>query len=367
MRKRIHIGLVILFVAAVGAISWRGFTSREPSYQGLPLSAWMQDMQWQNGWITPSVREALRHMSREALPRIIRDLKSRDSSLQYRILKWASDHHLTKTVPPPASIRNRRATMACMVIGPDAKPAIVALANLLNERPAHDFASALARIGGPEAVSALIDLGTRPNATAEVRMNVAWVLGQCPSNAPLVVPALLRCLQDSNSIVRSDAASSLGNLREEPAVAVPALISALSDSDVHVRWNTCLALAKFTNQAQTAVVPLLGILNSQDALGRTSAAIALAHIDSQNPTTVAKAMPFLVEAITGHGVDKTADQRAFEYLAIQALGDCGSLARSAVPTLLNSLQQADLQQRDFVVKAVQSIDPQIKIPPEVPH
>ena len=354
MRKRIHIGLAVLFSAAVGAIAWWGFISHEQSYQGRPLSAWMQDLDY-NETISPAVTNALRHFGRDALPSIIRDLKSQDSSLQYRMLKWANDNDVIKHVPMSASIRRDRAMLACTIIGPDAKAAIPALADLLNQpHPAYEAAITLARIGAPEAVSVLVNSSSGTNASVQVRIYVAGALGQCVSNAAVVVPALLRFLQDSNSIVRSYAAFSLGQIRQQPTVAVPVLIAALADTDPTVRLAACRALGNFTMQAQSDMVPLFKALNDPAVSVREAAAIALARIDSHNPSTVAKVLPLLIEAIT---------RRRFEDAAIKALTECGSLAQPAVPTLLDCLNETDPPDRDLVVKALLSIDPQISIPP----
>jgi HEAT repeat protein len=317
----------------------------------------MVDFEPANGPMRPIARDALRHIGRDALPQIIRDLKSRDPSLRYRLSKWANDHHLIKIVPVSPDVRRNRAERACAAIGPDAKAAVPILTGLLNEPdPDYGVAITLARIGGSEAVSALINSYDNTKASAQLRTEVAGALGQCPSN-PAVVPALVRCLHDTDSDVRAYAAFSLGNLREQPAAAVPALIVTLGDTDPQVLRVTCGALGKFTNEAQSAVGPLLDALNMPDVTVREAAAVALARIDSRNPSTVAKAMPLLIKAISGHGVEG-----GFRYNAVEALGECGGLGRPALPALLDCLKVTLPDERDYVVKALLSIDPQISIP-----
>jgi hypothetical protein len=42
-RKRVQIGLVILLVLVVGVAAWQVLRVREPTYQGKPLSFWLEE------------------------------------------------------------------------------------------------------------------------------------------------------------------------------------------------------------------------------------------------------------------------------------------------------------------------------------
>src|SRR5437016_5711603 len=72
-----------------------------------------------------------------------------------------------------------------------------------------------------------------------VRADAIVQVEEFPPENPMVVPALIRCLQaDPDSWVRACAANTLGTTRPAALDAVPALIQALKDPDSIVReWS----------------------------------------------------------------------------------------------------------------------------------
>jgi HEAT repeat protein len=367
--SRRGIWAAVLLVAITFAVAWFG---REPSYQGRTLHAWLQNLDPQHpGPKNDAANEAVRHLGRDAVPEIVNLLESRDSSLKQKFLKWLSDHHVVKS-PYTSVLENYpRAVHACYVIGPEAKPAIPALMALLNDHSYHQrhfgtIEAALGRIG-PETIVPLI--GSLTNSDMFVHWGVASSLAndfdprnniaaQCRSSAPIVVPAMLKCLQHNAPQVRSAAARALGNIGQQPATVIPALLGMLAgEKEPLARCAACLAIGQFKQQAQSATVPLFGALADADPYVRGTAAIALARIEPANSATVQKVMPFLIEDLTGIQGSNVQYPLNFQSPAIEALGECGSQARPAVPALLECLSTTPSYMQEDIAKSLKAIDP----------
>jgi HEAT repeat protein len=354
---------VLLIIITIGIALFVGPRS-EPSYHGRPLNAWLKDLDDQHpGLKNDAAVEAVRHIGRDSVPEIIRLLESRDSSLKQRFLKWLNDYQLVKSVYTPVLENHHRAVLACNVIGPNARLAIPALIALLNDGYARGYVgAALGRIG-PEAVVPLI--GSLTNSDSLVRMEVVNSLVHFRSNSPIVVPVLIKCLQDGSPPVRGLAAHSLGMIGQEPEIAIPALVAMLdNEKDQQAHWNACLAclaIGQFKRQAQSARTPLFAALQDSDPSVRATAAIALARIEPDNGSTVDKVMPFLIEDLTGLQGSNVKYPLNFQYPAIEALGECGSHARPAVPALLECLKTAQPYVREAAAKSLKAIDPEAAI------
>ena len=362
--------MAVLLVAITFAVAW---FAREPSYQGRPLHAWLKDLDDRHpGPTNDAANEALRHIGRDAVPEIIGLLERRDSDLRQRFLKWLSDHHVVKSAYTPVLENQHRAVHACYVIGPEAKPAIPALISLLNEggyvrRNLGTIGAALGRIG-PETVVPM--MGSLTNSNLLVRWEVARsfeidfdprnirYVASLRSNASIVVPAMLKCLQDNDPFVRNTAARCLGNIGQQPAAVLPALVGMLaSEKETLSRCNICLAIGQFKQQAHSATDPLFAALQDSDPCVRGTAAIALARIEPENSSTVEKVMPLLIEDLIGIQGPNVHHSLNFQSPAVQALGECGSLAKPAVPALLEYLKTVPPHQHEAVAKSLKAIDP----------
>ncbi|HTL16151.1 MAG TPA: HEAT repeat domain-containing protein [Patescibacteria group bacterium] len=357
MRKQVWITLAVFVVMALGLVVWQICRLREPVYEGKTFTAWMEDLDGRHpGPEYDRAREAVRHIGRAAVPQLISVLRDRDASPKHKLVKWAFEHHLTKSKPVPVKEKQHRAVLACNVLGPDASAAIPALIALLNDGFTESFVgAALGRIG-PEATVPLI--GALTNRNALVRAEVMIALANFPTNGTTVVPVLIQCLKDNAGFVRALAARSLGELTQEPTISIPALAGVLEDGDVQVRRNACVALGKFKKQAKGATRHLFGALEDPDHSIQVVAAIALARIEPDNKSTVERTMPFLIEALEGLRGKDLKYPLGFRYSAIETLEECGRLALPAVPALLGCLEAPEPYIRQSASKALKAIDPE---------
>jgi HEAT repeat protein len=179
------------------------------------------------------------------------------------------------------------------------------------------------------------------------------------SGAPIVVPAMLKCLQDNSPPVRNDAARCLGNIGRQPATVIPALVGMLaSETETLAPCNVCLAIGQFKQYAQSATVPLFAALEDSDPCVRGTAAIALARIEPENNSTIEKVIPFLIEDLTGIQGVNVKYPLNFRSAAIEALGECGGHARPAVPALLECLKAGEPYIHEAAAKSLEAIDPE---------
>ena len=138
--------------------------------------------------------------------------------------------------------------------------------------PARHAAEALAAIGTPEAVDALIEpLGQDQTETARH----AALIGLSLAGRPAIEP-LAAALDSSDPMLRANAAQALGWLK--PAAATDALIAALDDPNAAVRREVAWALGETgTEQARLALATAAE--REANAETRAAANAALARIE----------------------------------------------------------------------------------------
>ncbi len=160
---------------------------------------------------------------------------------------------------PSADAAHRKAALkACAILGVRAAEAIPDIATLL---PQPDYT--------PEAALALSFMGSAALPTLRgaidsddpiVRREALRSLGKVRERAQidpqLVIPALLKALEDPDTSVRETAVNYLGIVRDEPKKEVAALAKALGDDEASVRAAAATALAAYGAGAEAAVPAL---------------------------------------------------------------------------------------------------------------
>ncbi len=132
-------------------------------------------------------------------------------------------------------------------MGPEAKPAVEALAKIVTDDP--DFV---------------------------LRRSAAFVLGEIGPEARGAAVALGKALKDSDASVRYDAAQSLSVLGPDAKAALPALIAALAEEDVEVLKKVIYTLGEMGPSADPAAHALVKSMDHEDEDVRKAVAYALA-------------------------------------------------------------------------------------------
>ena len=129
---------------------------------------------------------------------------------------------------------------------------------------------------GEEAVLILTAiLGEGP---AQARIQAAALLAKVGPDAAPAVPALAEALKAKEKGVRGMAAIALGRIGEPAREALVPLDRALSDSDVRVRVAASLAVYGITGESAAPTRVLFGVFSSPDADVRAMVAEAFAEM-----------------------------------------------------------------------------------------
>jgi HEAT repeat protein len=262
-RNLLLAGLVAL--ALVGVVVWLALPPREPVYKGKTLSEWFShdfdlddDSDWSfstNGMFDTGTGHAISHFGTNAVPTLLQMLRAHDSKLKLELVRLAEKQPLVKFHFVPADARNLEAALGFYVLGAAASNAVPDLIQVLDEKvSAYSEAEAICSLGyiGPAARATapkLLSIVGNTNADLGARISAAQALVQVQANPGLVVPALMKCLKDSDSDVRVQAASALGQLGSAAKAAVPALVTLLNDPKYSVRLNAGDALKAIDPEA----------------------------------------------------------------------------------------------------------------------
>jgi hypothetical protein len=289
--SRILASLAVLGMAlALIAFLAHRLSTREPSYNGHPLSYWVSVLG--NSVVGASsnteleqATNAIVHIGVAATPFLVK-------WIQFDPPRWKRTlaSGLARTRFAPAKKLAHRLTdpiprfgtdLAFAILGPRAMPAFDDLCRLMNDtnRPnmAILAARALACIGtnalpmllvavtnayhpahrvALDAISRIPDLGMaaqqvvpvlanclNPTNTSTDQILAILILGNLNAAPETSVPVLASCLKSTNSTMRGFSANFLGTFGAQAAAAIPALTNtAMADPDTHVRREASNAL-----------------------------------------------------------------------------------------------------------------------------
>ncbi len=255
MGKKRRILVAALILAALGGIVWilclEG--KPEPVYQGKRLSTLMEaPCLWSAGYAGTNATtwdndlsladEAIRHLGTNAIPTLLRMVRARDSTIKVKLLELAAKLPLVKFRHIPAPMINEYGGRGFELLGPLAKEAVPELIQIYNANrsPASRYAAimALGAIGpaSKEAVPALLIAAsnTRAFKTPELenRLEAISALGRIHAAPDLVVPTLIRLLNDRDAKIRTAAILSLSQYGADAKSAIPKLSELSNDQDL---------------------------------------------------------------------------------------------------------------------------------------
>lgn len=291
MKRRWKLGLLFVVGLVVGATAFVALRPREPVYQGKRLSEWVKIYANSTGTDQKHAVLAIRQAGTNALPTLLRMLRSRDSWAKVKLMQLASKQSLIKFDFTSEHDRRYLAVFAIQELGPAAKPALPALIELLNNADTTSYAKdALVPLSANflEREEELLLAASFTNENPEVRENVISLLGGRGGGA--VAAALIQRLQETDRGVRLSTIESLVSLRAihpsdeiagEFGLVVRTLAKTLQDDSPAVRSAVALALCQFGLDAQQAVPYLLKHVNDPDERVRQDVALALRTIDPE--------------------------------------------------------------------------------------
>ena len=235
------------------------------SYEGVPLSAWLERLTSSDNEERELATRAVRSIGTNGIPLLRRYSGSKDSWVRKKASELLSSVGGDDYLPAAAPERRRLARL-----GYDAFDASVARAligrldnpSLLygDGEPVYEAIRDLGRIG-TEAVSELVDALTHEKAS--IRYHAVTALGwQRSLRSEESVKPLIKRLSDDTWFVRARAASALGIIRLGADRCVPALVIGIDDPHPVVRYASVSALGKFGTAATGAIPALQKLLRS---------------------------------------------------------------------------------------------------------
>jgi hypothetical protein len=270
MRKRLQVALAVLLIAVAGVIGWQALRprEREPVYEGKGLRAWLSDYYYawarRDGHAQDVAERGIQHIGTNAIPTLLNMVRKKDSALVSMLIAlW--DRHITRIPYIPAGVRfpswyrtkaaalNFQAFQGFEILRANAQPAVPALVEICEQNNSPDSQICASR--------ALIAIG--------------------PKAARAAIPAFLRASASSDSRERQEAVFALSQVHSEPSLVVPALVKALNDTNANVRSRAAMGLKEigWSGGARPAVPALVPLLNDPDGQVRRVAAEALKQID----------------------------------------------------------------------------------------
>jgi len=286
---------------------------------------------------------ALRQMGTNTLPFLLKRLGTKDSRIKPKIEEWAGKQDVIRVRLNDNAHKDRATAVAAFeILGPVAKPAIPDLQKMLNNTD-NDFqvANALAGIG-PDAIPALTN--TWSHSKPAIRRSGFTALVDMGTNAETALPFLVMALRDADPDIRWAAALAMWHVGStQPALVIPPLVKSLDESDTRVSRTAIGSLGRFGARAKAAVPRLTELLTQVPESG--SAALALASIMGTN-----QSLPLIAGALTKN------DARV-QSAIIDVLGTFETNAHDAIPFLLPFARNDDEALRNLTIRALIKIGP----------
>jgi len=249
---------VTLLIAAVGALVW--FLIRpdpEPTYQGKPLSYWLDG--FVSGNPSPDkATEAVRQIGTNAIPTLLCLLRAEDSKFKLKLIQLSQKQHVINIKLKYAGTRQKEGFYGLLALGALAKSAVPALLEIYNEHRTGTYDNFL------ETAALIANMGP---AAADA------------------VPRFVKATTDTNFQDRFNAVLTLSRIRARPDLSVPALTASLRDPHETVRGTAALCLVDFGTNARSAIPEMTRLLADPDPDVRQDVAEAIKKIDPEAAAT----------------------------------------------------------------------------------
>src|SRR5579871_2753705 len=231
MKKRIRIILLGVLLVIIGALAWLVFAVQEPGGVDPQLLACLEVRTNSSG-----VERRLQELGTNVLPSLRFMIRQYDSPFKLKLNAIARKLHLAK--PPKHTPRDWHlyAIGISRLVDVDVRsrliPDWIYLVQHGNFQDRYEAFCAPMNGVGPTAVPALLKaLDSRNPRVREFAVTTIKI----PSQAAVIIPALLPKLKDPDEVVRAVTSLTLVALQADPETVVPLFTAALSDPSALVR------------------------------------------------------------------------------------------------------------------------------------
>ncbi len=271
MDKRRRILVAALVLATLGALACMLFLRPEPEpvYQGKRLSQWLKEGYHRGiGGGGREADDAVRAIGKDAIPTLLKMLRTKDSPFE-KPLMWLAQHQSLVKIrfdPMEAYDWRWRGSEGFRALGPEGKQALPEVIPMFQDPNTAGYAATAMSTMGPETVSILQSGLT--NRDEWIRAASAHALMYSGTNAWGTVPDLLARLNDPSRFVRQQAGHTLGALGQQPDLVLPGLIKLLQDPVPFVREVAVGAIGGFGTRATSAVPAIVKAISESSVSER---------------------------------------------------------------------------------------------------
>lgn len=346
MSKYRRRSVFVLLGIAIFVIGLSVFRSHEPSFEGKPLRAWLDDLSTADEEGRALAKEAVLAMGPGTIPYLLRTIGSIDSRFRRVALEVLGQQSFIKMNFKAWEDQIEGAAAALLVLGPAAAPAVP---ELVRRWPDQTWliAACIESVGPAvlteavvrEAIPVLIE--ALKDGDVDSRDSVRGALAAIGEDA--VIP-LSAALKHSDSTGRKNAAQALGLIARMENIAVRSLTSALVDLDTNVQQAAAEALGLFGSKAKESVPKLVNLLGHESLNVRVAVAGALERIAPGE----SEALNLLTELLSN---------KAIRVEAAAAIGSIGAQARHAVPELIKAFAESSARADEARNRLDDSVEP----------
>lgn len=332
MRKWSFIALAVLTVLITGTLVWRLMFASNALFHGKPEKEWIKSIAYYGGEAQLKQWRGLGPDGLRLLARTLEQGRSYRKTYRWLMprLPGILSARLYRLLPKPEDSHSTRMCVTSLLkqFGKDAKPVEPAIARALRDDDSGVrqiaigcYDELLAVMTQPEKLARLPEfIRAMQESDWGIRNNAVIALRFYPDQAPVVVPVLIKALQDPeiqvrmltvealahidlaaaihsgavliaiqilrdpNDQVAYQAAELLGKMGQEPTLAVPALIEAMHGTNRLVASTAARALGKFPGQADVIVPVLLKTFEETNGIiSRSALTNALKEVELINP------------------------------------------------------------------------------------
>ncbi len=269
MKKPFIIGILV-FIGLLAAGYFLVISNLTgPKVQGKTVVKWTEELASREAGVRDNAKKVIAANAKDFLPHLAAMMSAKDSEERQ---KWAT---VLKVDYTPSYGLRLSANRAIAVLGAAAAPIVPQLVPLLADNDAGmDTSSALGAIG-KDAVPPLIEKLSSPDKQTR-SMAAASLSKMKAGEATAAGDALMKGLQDSDTITRGWMASAVGKSQVKPEVAIPALIAMLEDKENSVIAAAASALGYYGPTAKEALPKLekLAKVRNEEVSGAAQTAVA---------------------------------------------------------------------------------------------
>ncbi len=276
-------GILIATVAVISAVTgtWLAW-NREPVYQGKSLTAWLEEIDYQQSprdEKSSNAIEAVRQIGTDALPRLLKMLQARDSVFKLTAMKFLNRQKLLKIRIHGADHWKRRARRGLWALGPKAEPAIPILEQqFFSGNDDQGSAAVLAAIG-PAALPVFEKAMTNGNSQVRQGVLAFWVATNYLHDAAPIIARMVK--NDPDYGLRSWAAIVLAKTGQYEELVVPALLLGMKYPENDTRADSARALLHYPAKARDNLDAIRALANDSDPIVRYGAKDALSVLDPE--------------------------------------------------------------------------------------